>query len=770
MSNSALQKLTIAHLRGSVTPFTLQFEKGKKLTIVYGENASGKTTICDAFEFLARGRVGSLENRGLGKTSRYWHSVGKSASDIVVTLEAAGSACVAKLSKGEVVALPSANRPKVQILRRTHMQQLIDGQPRDRYALIDPFVDVSGVTASESTLRELIRSLNSRRDTAVAVVQENETAIRQFWEAANKPGQDPIKWAELEAARDSSALQIEQQALSNLRSAYYRLTDYPEKVSTANSTLDDARTRAAAAAAKLETVLATAAEGVGELVGILEAAKSYLQKHPHPEQCPLCQSTEKVAGLGDRVDSRLNEFSAVQKAKREKDHADKTVQEAERRLTDLKVDLARDSQAFESAKAAHQWKDNVQMPKDPCPSGLEALADWLKSTSQLAAHWQQAESALQSQSRFIQTLKQAVKNYRENVQAQKELDRLLPRLELALEIVEDERKKFTDGVLQAIATRVGTLYEAVHPGEGLNKITLELDPNRRASLDIGASFGGQTGTPPQAYFSQSHLDTLGLCIFLALAAMDKPEEVTLVLDDILASVDEPHVERLIEMLYSEVIKFRHCIVTTHYRPWKEKLRWGWLQNGQCHFVELTKWTAASGLQLIQSLPDVERLRKLLAEAPPDPQLVCSKAGVILEAALDFLTQLYECSIPRRLGARYTLGDLLSALNRKLRTALVVEVLATPSTAGAATYNTVALAPMLDELTRIAQVRNVMGAHFNALSFALLDADAMGFGQQVLLLMDALVDPNAGWPKSAKSGSYWATAGETRRLHPLQQPA
>jgi AAA15 family ATPase/GTPase len=68
MSSSALQKLTISHLRGSVVPFALSFEKGKKLTIVYGENATGKTTICDAFEFLAHGRVGSLENRGLGKT------------------------------------------------------------------------------------------------------------------------------------------------------------------------------------------------------------------------------------------------------------------------------------------------------------------------------------------------------------------------------------------------------------------------------------------------------------------------------------------------------------------------------------------------------------------------------------------------------------------------------------------------------------------------------------------------------------------------------
>jgi hypothetical protein len=520
----------------------------------------------------------------------------------------------------------------------------------------------------------------------------------------------------------------------------------------------------------LEGQLAHAAEGAGELVSILEAAKPYLQNHPHPAHCPLCESTEKVAGLRERVESRIEQFSSLQKARREKQAADQSVQTAERRLSDVKSDLARDSQAFEAVKIAHQWQQNVPLPKQPCPNDLAAVANWIKSTSQMSAEWPKAEAAIHAQNQFVNTLKQALKTYRTNVQAQKELDHLLPRLARSLEIVVDERRKFTDGILQAIAARVGELYEAVHLGEGLNKISLELDPNRRASLDIGASFGGQTGTPPQAYFSQSHLDTLGLCIFLALASLDNPAETTLVLDDVLASVDEPHVERLIEMLYTEVLKFRHCVITTHYRPWKEKLRWGWLQNGQCHFVELTKWTTAEGLQLIRSIPDVERLRHLQGETPPDPQLVCAKAGVILEAALDFITLLYECRVPRRLDGRYTLGDLLPAVNKKLRDSLKVDVLSGSGAGGVPVYNTISLTPILEELTRIAQARNVFGAHFNTLSFDLLEGDAIGFGQQVLLLMDALTDPEAGWPRSSKSGSYWATAGESRRLHPLQQPA
>ncbi|MEO6061599.1 MAG: ATP-binding protein [Thermoflexales bacterium] len=49
--------LTIEYFRGAVVPFALPFEPGRKLNFLYGENGSGKSTICDAFDFLRSGRV-----------------------------------------------------------------------------------------------------------------------------------------------------------------------------------------------------------------------------------------------------------------------------------------------------------------------------------------------------------------------------------------------------------------------------------------------------------------------------------------------------------------------------------------------------------------------------------------------------------------------------------------------------------------------------------------------------------------------------------------
>lgn len=770
MSNNSPRKLTIEYLRGSVQPFTLTFEKGKKLTIIYGENGTGKSTICDAFEFIGKGNIGSLDNRGLGKTNRYWHSVGKKPGEMAVTLETASTVCRATLGKTEVICSPPEHRPRVEVLRRAQILSLVEAKPAERYAAISRFIDVSGIEASEAALGDAIRNIEKSLEIAEARLQENRDTLQQFWEEAGRPGTNPLQWAEVETQQEAKPHADEIKALAVLQSAYARLTDYPAQLNAAEQSQQQAAVAVEAAQQQLEAALATAAKDAAQMVRLLEAAKSYFAQQAEAPTCPLCGSAERASGLAQRIDERIGSFTTLQHSQTAQQSKEAELQRGNQRLAELRQSAAQRVQEFAAACQTAALPAETVLPSASLPDEIADWPGWFNETANLPAGWKKQEAARQDKQQFLGTLKRAVQTCQENTATQQDLEKLLPRLKRALEIVKAERHQFTDATLSAIAAEVGRLYEAVHPGEGLNKISLELDPKRRASLEIGADFCGQQKTPPQAYFSDSHLDTLGLCVFLALTALDDPAETILVLDDVLASVDEPHVERLIEMLYAETLKFQHCIFTTHYRPWKQKLRWGWLQHGQCHFVELTKWTTSTGLTLIRSVPEVERLQQLLAETPPDPQLVCAKAGVILEAALDFLTLHYECAAPRRLSGLYTLGELLPAVDSKLRKSLKVEVFKERDASGQAVYEAILLAECLNELTRIAQARNVFGCHFNQLSFDLLEDDALGFGQQVLALVGALADEEAGWPRNGKSGSYWATTGETRRLHPYKKPS
>jgi energy-coupling factor transporter ATP-binding protein EcfA2 len=602
MSDSALRSLRIAHLRGSTVPFVLPFDEGKTLTIIYGENGTGKSTICDALELIGKGKVGSLDNRGLGQTSRYWPSLGRTRADSHVELEAGSGACRATLGANGVVVSPPERRPRVEVLRRSQILAMIEATPSKRYEAIKRFVDVEGVEKSEAQLRELIKLFDRDHRHAATRVQENRDTLQQFWEAAGRPGPDAIRWAEVETARDPSVLEAEIAGLDNLSAAFLRLADYPDRLETAESELAHLREQRSQAQEELKRHLSTSALDTAELMEMLRSAARYLALHQAAGVCPLCESAERADGLANRIEARLGAFAAVQQAQAAVEAREGEVRRAEIALADLRASVRGQAVVFEDQRGSTEWPAGLPLPGGPAPTDPSELRAWLAANNQLLPAWKRAGHLREDRRSFLHALSMAVATHAENVETQKEIETLLPRLRRALEIVEEERRRFTDETLAAISDEVGRLYEAVHPGEGLNKISLILDPRRRASLEIGASFGGRSDSPPQAYFSDSHLDTLGLCIFLALAALDEPAETILVLDDVLASVDEPHAERLLEMLCEQAGRFRQCVLTTHYRPWREKLRRGWPKDGRCHYVELSTWSESGGLALVQDLP------------------------------------------------------------------------------------------------------------------------------------------------------------------------
>jgi energy-coupling factor transporter ATP-binding protein EcfA2 len=768
MSGEALKSLFVHNLRGCIEPFRMDFEKKKKLTIIYGENGSGKSTICDAFELIGRGKVGSLDGRGLNKTQSYWSTLGRSKSEIAVKLETNGDKYGASLDKSTVIWNPTNTQPTVEILRRSQILKLVEAAPAARYNEISRFINVSGVEASEASLKTLLDTVKRNRESQVDKLQGSKDILDRLFKAAGVAGEDPVAWARQEAERDFTEQERELRMLIDVEGSFLRLSAHKGTWGSTQKKLNEAKVKLKESQVNVVASLTGISEDAGDVIDILLAAKPFLSKTPEPSSCPLCEGKEKVSGLGDRVAARIVSFQSLKTAKDNLAAANKAMEIAALEPDRLKGIYAKDRDAFQ-ASLKREWSEEVPLPTADCPADLSEFDTWLEANKELVERWKALASKRSEQKNASANIKDALEVYDENLELPATVEELIPRLKKALELVREERRKFTDGILSKIADEVGRLYEIAHTGEGLQKISLQLDVKRRASLDLGAEFCGKAGVPPQAYFSDSHLDTLGLCVFLALAKMENPSDTILVIDDVLASVDEPHVERLIEMICEEAKSFRHCIITTHYRPWREKYRWGWLKNGRCQFIELGKWSENSGISQTRSVPEVERLEKLLGEDSPDLQAICSKSGVILEATLDFLTLLYHCNVPRRSYGRYTLGDLLPNIKKRtLRKALRVEVLTKSGEAGPE-YEIHPLGEILDELERIAQARNVFGAHFNELSFELLDSEAIEFSTKVLELSKLLTDEENGWPRNRKSGSYWATAGETRRLHPLEHP-
>jgi len=769
-SKHSAKSLRIKEFRGSTQDFSISFDQKKTISLIYGENGSGKTTICDAFDFVGNGKVGSLEYRGLGVLHPFWATIGKSNADILVELTVDGSTWCASASAKAVTITPANGAPKIEVLRRSTILKLVQDAPKDKYDAIKPFIDISAVEQAEASLRKLIKDTRQSETDASNRIAENRESIERQWQQSGSRGKNALVWAKAEVATPPLDHSLDVKALRDaVRAIEAVAAQKDDALNTASSHQE--------AEEKLEQaneILARTEEGAisadADFLQILRSARDHFASHPVGDSCPLCESAEKIDGLVDRVNDRLEKLKELEVAK---NSAQSAVI-----LVDTKIAVVKNSESKikQLASIAVEKIDQaIQGWKEKIKPLFEQLSKVVDTGSLVGFEISILNSAIDSANEFCseyerrsnsyKTIKSLYDQYESNYTRQVDVSRILPKLDQALVVIEAQRKKFLDGILVGIAQEVGRLYENIHPGEGLNQISLKLDPKKTGSLDLGAKFLSEPNKPPHAYFSESHLDSLGLCIFLALAGRSSPSDTIIVMDDVLGSIDEPHVDRLIEMLYAESMRFKHTVITTHYLPWREKFRWGWLRTGECELMELGEWNPLKGIHTatLAHSPLFE-LQNHLNQNPLSMQSACASAGVLLEAICEYIARRYECSVPLRKG-KLTLNDLLPNISSKLKAALRVEIKQADGS-----YQSVELGEKLSQLQQIMQIRNVVGCHFNDLSQQLPPQDAKAFASTVLEVGLALICADEGWPGSDKSGSYWATKNETRRLHPLKKPS
>jgi hypothetical protein len=188
------------------------------------------------------------------------------------------------------------------------------------------------------------------------------------------------------------------------------------------------------------------------------------------------------------------------------------------------------------AELRHDW--SAEHPLAGSDSGPPALAraevairDGVALHAVVAAIQEHARTDLAQFNAISQGYDRAVES---GCRAQEEFA-LHERLKRAVEIVHTYWITFSQQPLDAVSEECRRLYRRIHPDQTVGFPRFWLDETRRASLHQAAIFQGHTDVPPQAYFSESHLDTLGFCLFLAIAKYSTGGNAVIVLDDVFTS-------------------------------------------------------------------------------------------------------------------------------------------------------------------------------------------------------------------------------------------
>lgn len=320
-----LKKLKVHALRGATQHFEVEFHK--PLTLIYGENGTGKSTICDALDLLGNQKVGSVEGRGLGITNKYWASLGKSKVDISVKLETKTNDWQATVNSKSVISIkPENDVPFVSVLRRSQILSLIQGKPADRFAVIKPFIDISEIENSETELRSLIKSLDEGEKQASIRIDENRASIESYGQRLGNSKEDVFGWARKEAEINLNDFDVEINKLKELVQAINTLKRDLQKYLEANQILDSAQLAVKKEQQNIDEIVQDSLPGTQEVLRILLAANDHFKIHPSVEKCPLCESFEFAHDLPSKVAEKISQLNTLGQAITNKRNATSTLE------------------------------------------------------------------------------------------------------------------------------------------------------------------------------------------------------------------------------------------------------------------------------------------------------------------------------------------------------------------------------------------------------------------------------------------------------------
>ena len=775
-----LSSLHIKAFRGATKPLTLNFSQGKNITLIYAENGNGKSSIADAMVCLCTDSAGSLDDKS-NKDKSFLKSLGASNSDLLIELKTDTQTFKATLSAGsnKIIKNPSTDLPKLKALRRAQITSFIEDSPSERYKVLSSFIDVSNIQKSEAELKKLITALDRDYGQNTKSLTDAKHTLTDIWNKEGNPLGTLKDWVQSEIKKDNSKLTKELQENNTVLQNWSSLQTVVSNIKTENAKYGIAVNTFKEAEKKLKEHQQKNPNSESDLLSVLNETKKFLTAKKTIDKCPVCEKDNEKAQLLKNVDGRIAKMQELNKltqalnaAKTERDRLYNRLQGQIEPFNTQLIGFKNSATiltAFDFTNILTEILD-TNTTKD----NYKAYND---SATQLSAEIEKLTKHNQSVNKSVGLHNSIKSNYESIVNLTKkcsELEKLLKLAKSSLTILEDTRKKFIDNELQSISGEVETMYQEIHPNEGLGNVKLFLNHTYQSSLNLTANFHTESDITPQSVYSESHLDTLGICIFIALAKKESNKDVVLILDDVVMSVDERHLDRIISLIHTEAQYFAHVFISTHYRPWRERYRNNRAPNTNIQFIELRGWTMERGITVAKPQLVLEEI-KFYLNAPENfhRENLSGATGRFLEAILDFLTFNFQCRLKRKPGNDYTLSELLDCLSKDLLKVLKVqkmELLSDGKFCNTNFTNEVALKPVIDNIKNLKAIRNQVGAHFKFDGALVSDTDIEDFAKATVQLAELLICPADGnLPDRNKSGSYWETKSGSIRLFPLIEP-
>ena len=644
-----IKNIKIKGIRGAKD--TLDLNLNGKSILLYGDNGSGKSSISDAIEWFFTDKVSHLSSSEIELKDALRNATipDTESSEVSISFTKSNLDCSKTLSlkKGKLTPetlnttdefsnyISNSNSENI-LLRYQYLTNFIDNTKGEKLKYLSDIIGFAEVTKKKEVLQKSHNSvkaeiksqnfetqISSNKQILIDKLGASISQEKQLFDTINEKIKSLNTGITINSIADIDKLleHIKKPVNNNLTIELKFLDDTKNALNILFSEIDLIDGEYVKYFEEFNII----ANDVDVIIKIylgdlLNAANTVFKKKIHTdESCPLCLQPKNSNDLQEEIKVRLKEIEEYSKKKVPFDKAKKMVTEivAERikRLENVLLNTEINKAENDTIKKAvislktkifeYQKAIDVKVTSGNKPLSAELYK--LK---------EEDFSILVSIKERIVKIEDFLKNdtitvLYSNILASKEAFLNIQKLDKQKEVLENQRKTLEliynefvkkqkealEDFINSFSERINEFYQYMNPGEPFQEIKIVTigEDDELNGITIEYKYNGNWVSPPQKYFSESHLNCFGLSFFLASVEAFNNENKFIILDDVISSFDSTHRKSFADLLFEKFSDYQ-IILLTHEIEWFTNIvsplakKNGWLTN-------IIRWTEVKGTHI-----------------------------------------------------------------------------------------------------------------------------------------------------------------------------
>ncbi|SDA57323.1 AAA family ATPase [Methanobrevibacter millerae] len=703
-----LKSIEINSFRG-IKNYDLNFydpEKNKYKSMIFcGANGTGKSSFVNAFEYLFTGKIESLKGTSTINHDKSIIHRDSLKDDLYVKAQIGDFEISRSFKDGfqypdELKELVDDFENGSFILNRKKLLLFIESRPKQRYETIANLINFNQYDDIENSLRKCEKSFKNDLKAKEEELSDNEMEITEIYNCdigeVYEKTNDILKENDFELITEDSDLkeyikehsienenldELEEIDISKINEKYLSQLNVYEKI-----TLNELKSS-------------------NTLLKLLNNSIDYINDES-PDTCPICKNKIENTKVLRYISAKRSELeknsNALLNWQKENDVLIRQIQELNYKLKDYDL-----NNLINDLKELSNFNINIsQMDRD-------ILTNIDNEINELKAKYTKQDYDLKNAGEVIYKLseRQKLLKEKEKVEKQHEI------AQISYDTFKELKKTKIEEILEEIITYVDKYYSFIHEDDEIHSPEINVD--KSTALTLKLIFGDEKNDP-RSYSSEGHIDSLGLCIFLAFAKVFNKYKF-IILDDIIATVDMAHKERVVRLLFEEFEDYTF-IITTHNKLWFEQLQnmSQMYDQDRYAFENIISWSEKEGPQLYPYVSQEERIEQYIE----NNDVFAAGNGIrrYFEFILDGVVRNNGIKMP--LKKHYTVNDYYSQVRSQLKSMF-------KKTEFKEYYNAV-----FDEIDKTSYMGNLM-SHNNEANYYLDISEIIKFKEAVFNFRDSV---------------------------------